>query len=397
MRVQDYYNIELKINKKIADIGHKNLAFTLSDSIYSPVNSCNMSIYDVYGYLQEAYGFASGIDIDLTFGVSNYQITNNFFNINLDNKTFPTKNSLEGAVELNLLPIIIRDQEIISKAYRGRISDVLRNNILSKYKFKELDISDTGNNDIWYQPYISDLKFIHTVLLPNAYSNNANNSPFVSYITSDNIFHFKNLNSLINSAPKMTFYYTTNNDDLNQVLLVNNLGKSSNIINNILNNNEIYISRQTGDIVEETVLFTDSPKEVNGRKKILGTYDTSIKKAFNLLGFKDTTSFSENENIRGRIYNKLAPDYFVDRLTFDAPLSKTSLKLKAGDVIEFKTYLGGNQSPAFSQTFSGNYLIEECNHIWLGSQEIGYTNLVVARKFFNPTNNYVLKDILMSK
>jgi hypothetical protein len=51
-------------------------------------------------------------------------------------------------------------------------------------------------------------------LLPFAFSNSAQNTPFYAFIDSNNIFHFKSFNSMFNSTPLKEITYGTDGIDI---------------------------------------------------------------------------------------------------------------------------------------------------------------------------------------
>ena len=65
-----------------------------------------------------------------------------------------------------------------------------------KYNFDKIDIENTLNSGYWYQPYINDSEFIMNYLLPFAFSNSSQNTPFYCWIDSNNEFHFKSFQSM---------------------------------------------------------------------------------------------------------------------------------------------------------------------------------------------------------
>jgi hypothetical protein len=62
-----------------------------------------------------------------------------------------------------------------------------------------------------------------------------------------------------------------------------------------------------------------------------------------------------------------------DRVLVTIPLY---VELCAGKMVSLDTVYGGNIA---SDSYSGNYLIEQSDHIWNGENQSGFTQLVLTR------------------
>ena len=81
--------------------------------------------------------------------------------------------------------------------------------IVRLYPFDSVDIESTFNSGLWYQPFVTNAEFINNYLLPFAYSTSAQNTPYYSFIDSNNKFNFKSFNSMFTQNPIKEMEYGT--------------------------------------------------------------------------------------------------------------------------------------------------------------------------------------------
>ena len=172
---------------------------------------------------------------------------------------------LSGSVDIELVNAWYNKQEIKSKAYQNTIDGIITSLVNNK-GFTSTDIETTGNNDLWYQMMTTDANFINDMLLPNVFSNKAN-TPFYAYITNDNVFHLKSLNSMMNTLPVATIEYKMPKEkaavDPNYTIQVRKFHQSSDQHRHLLNRDIFQISRDDGTLSEEEDGIDKYPNKLN--------------------------------------------------------------------------------------------------------------------------------------
>ena len=164
MRFADYYEINVVINNRTLDSLPTQYSFSMHDSIYQIFNWGMFVIKDSSSVFQEGFASIEGLDFRLEYGTDEV-INSCDYVVQSDNLSrSETKGLLNGEVTVNLVNKWYDSQEIKSKAYRNRISTIVQN--LAGNYFKNLDITTTGARDTWYQPLMTDARFINDMLLP---------------------------------------------------------------------------------------------------------------------------------------------------------------------------------------------------------------------------------------
>jgi len=384
-----YYEIILKVEgKEIMDISNYSLA--LNESIYSFYNTAILNVNDADGVMQESLVFSEGSEFDITIKVREHLVNCRYKVTGFTTGVFNSKQNLGGRVSVNLINEWAYSQEIKSTAYEGRITEVLKQ-LVTKPQFRDLDINDTGNKSIWYQPLMTDAKFINEVLIPNSFSNNSDDSPFFAFIDSNNIFHYRNIASMFKKRAKKNYFYAEEAINTRPELLIDNLKKIQNGTIK-MRGHKVFNLNIVGDVVEDRIKIVDYPKGATD-KQLLILNDKNLDTDSIIHNYVVETQ-SEIEQYKANNYFYNRNGILTDRFTFSVMLSKTSLFLKAGEVITLRipSSLGKTTE---SILYSGDYLIESLSHNWMGEHSLGVTNISVGRKFAKVPNFLKLKDKLM--
>lgn len=387
----DYYTINLSFNDRKVEVAPQEFSFSMADSIYSLYNFATFELNDITGLLQEYFSTTEGAGITLGYGTKEYVNTCKYVIKKDDLPEIKTPGFLSGDVNAELVNHWYGKQEVKSKAYENSIATIV-SQLTGGGGFTSLDIEDTGNFDFWYQPMITDAKFIQEALLPSAYSPKSN-TPFYAYITSDDIFHLKSFNSMITTNPTETIEYRTQNPKTknpNQTIHIRKMHQSSDEHRNLLKRNLFKISRVDGSLIEDTDGIGSYPPQ--GAKTIPIMNFGDMPTGYMNLGFDDTEA-GKSENKEGAKINSTKKSAIIDRFLILQPLNP---KLKSGNLVQLNIYSSENDGDALSTHYSGKYVIENSEHIWNSKELRGYTKILVGRKYTKILpGNYLLKPVLM--
>ena len=181
--------VSLKVNGLDSQISPMSFSIIEFDSIYQFYSKAKLVVSDYEGILNEYLGFVDGTSVEIFLGENESSAKSCKFVV--DKNSVPqqttSSNGIGGDFEISLIHDFYSKQNKSSNAYESNISSIVQK-LAKKYTFTKIDIEDTLNNGIWYQPYITDSEFIVNYLLPFAYSNTSRKSPFYAFIDSNNIF-----------------------------------------------------------------------------------------------------------------------------------------------------------------------------------------------------------------
>jgi hypothetical protein len=393
----EYYKIGLSINDKSYNLDPTYFSFSMRDNIYNLYNTGTLLLKDKTGLLQEYFETTEGAIVKIEYGNSDYLNTctfvNKFDQINeTDNPGFMT-----GEVFFHLIHEWYNEQQIRSSAYSNRISRIIRD-LTNFYNFKNKDINDTGNERTWYQPMITDAKFIEEILLPNAFSRNADQTPFFAYITNDNVFHFRNFKSMLEENVLTTVNFKINLEKVargeeslqDTTQSVQRVHQSSDSDFKLRRRNIFRIDRDTGEMDESEDELVNHYPQNNLKTSIL--HDRENTTDYFLVGFTQEET-GDKESQLGRIFYSHRDALFLDKFIFFQPFNP---KLKAGGAIQLNIYSTiDEKGNKLSKHFSGRYVIIDCEHIWDAESQKGYTKLIVGKRYNQVPEAYLLKSDLL--
>lgn len=392
----DLYKIGLSINDRNFEIDPSYFSFSMRDNIFNLFNTATLSFKDKTGLFQEFFDTSEGAKVKLEFG--DEDVINTCTYVNKYDKLDTTEKIgyLTGEVDFNLINFWYNSQYKISRAHNKRISNIIRD-FAGQYQFKSKDIDDTGNQRTWYQPYMTNAKFITDMLLPNCFSRNADQTPFFAFITNDNVFHFRNYKSMTDEELIGTVDFKINIDKIsrgedsfqNKTSSLKRIHQNSDKHFYLRHRNLFRIDKEDGTIKDEEDHITDHPTQNNLKIPILNDEGNTID--FKLVGFtKDETG--EKENQFGRIFYDHRDSLFLDQFIFIQPFNP---KFQAGKNIQLNVYTTQNEGSKLSKRFSSRYLIIDCEHIWDSETQKGYTKVIIAKKYVQVPESYLLKPDLL--
>jgi len=393
---ENLYIINLSMNGTKIEIEPQGYSFSTTENIKSLYSTASISFEDTTGLIQEYLGTVPGTPIEIEFG--NKDHTNKaIYVVNFDSlNEAESPGYITGKVDLFLIHENFFEHKIISKAYNNRISRIVRQ-LMGKYNFSKVDIDDTGNEDIWYQPLITDAKFIQERLLPHAYSYNASLSPFYSYITSNNEYHFRNMKSMYEEGKILTIEYkvisgdSDNDEDRSAENKVTSIKRWRNAYKNIwkIQNRSLFsIDTETGNLIEDNDSMIQYPAENNLKMPVIG--NSTTPNSWHDDGTSETET-GKKENKIGLRTSSNKDGMLIDEFLLLQPFNPI---LHAGKVIQLNVYTINREGSQLSNSFSGIYVVVECEHIWDGENSRAYTKLIVGRKYLSVSNSYLVKEQL---
>lgn len=380
----EYIN-KISVNGMDIEVHPSNYSFSLTDSIYSLYNYGTASINDQTGLLQEYSAFEKGSEIVIDFGTKSHSLKGTFIVSKNKLEKTDSPNMLNGVIDIGLINSWYDYQEPISSVYKNRISEIVKRLIAGR--FRNSEINDTSNMDTWYQTLVSNAKFIESVLLPNSYADNANNTPFYAFIQTGDIFNFRNFKSMMTSSSIEELVYTQPKPGVNFSNVIQSIKKLDEGL-------EEYRKYLSSDIYEldlsgELVSNRKSIKDYFPEKKTIPILNaTADPKSYQFFPY---ASKQQKENREGQKLFFARKSLIIDRFMILIPFNPFYNSGKTID-LKIKSY----ESPeAISSRFSGKYLIEVCEHIWDGKNNRAYTKLIIGRPAIDIPNKYTLKERML--
>ena len=385
--------ISLKVNGNDSGLSPMSFSVIEFDSIYQFYPKVKFIVSDYEGIANEYLAFVDGTEVEITFGESDDSVKKCKFVVakNAVPQQKTSSNGIGGDFEIELIHDYFMKQYKKSDAYQSNISDIV-SEIASKYQFDSIDVEQTLNSGYWYQPFVNDSEFIINYLLPFAFSNSAQNTPFYAFIDSNNVFHFKSFNSMFNSTPLKEITYGTYGID---IVANGNIFYSVNFSQLELSkikpyfNCRYYNYDEDGNISLENDSLLKYTKS-QGKYPIIGssTNPTEIISLYD----NDIKQDDTKNNNKGFAINLHKDVVLPDKITINTHLDKT---LVCGNTITVNMpNVTSNSSDALSLRNTSTYLIESSYHIW--DSKNARTMLICSKQNVNLTKEYRNKEILFS-
>ena len=387
-------SISLKINGNDSGLSPMSFSIIEFDSIYQFYPKVKFILSDYEGIANEYLAFVDGTELEIIFGISDDNVKKCKFVVakNAVPQQKTSSNGIGGDFEIELIHDYFMKQSKKSNAYQSNISNIV-SNIVSKYQFDSIDIEETLNSGYWYQPFVNDSEFIVDYLLPFAFSNSTQNTPFYAFIDSNNVFHFKSFYSMFNSTPLKEITYGTEGVD---IVANGNIFYSVNFSQLELSKIKPYFNCRNynydkdGNISSKNDKLLDYMKS-QGKYPIIGSSDnpTEIISIYD----DDIKQDDTNNNNKGYIINLHKDVVLPDKITINTHLDKN---LVCGNTVQINMpNVTSNSSNDKSLRNTGVYLIESSYHIW--DSKNARTILVCSKQNVLLTNdNYRNNHILFS-
>lgn len=394
--IQDYYTIDILLHGVdfVSDLG--GTSFSISDSLYSLHNTASLTFEDPTGEFTERLMFIKGAPLTIDYGIkgksskkSNLILTS----FHQPNPPRGTPGIVSGAMVANFTGAWYGEQTIRSSVYEDTISSIIQSIAGKSDALRGISIESTDGVDVWYQPYINDAAFIRDILTPNAFSYDAENTPFYAFTTSDGILRFRSAASIYKDSIQDEIVYISNlhqqNSSPQNVLTVRYMREQEDLERQRLHDHTFIIDSGDARLNGEDDSITDHIPPQEGRLPAIANLDL----------FTGYTDFDNEElTIVGRNTEKAQlatyhkPGMFLEHLILVTPFNP---KLHSGQRVQFTSYTSSEKDRSEeSPTFTDRYVIENCEHIWNGEEFRGYTKCILGRKYINTTNRYRIAERL---
>jgi hypothetical protein len=390
------YQIEIKVNDEIFDAPATSYSFIIRDSIFNLYPIASLFFNDTSGQFNEYLTFINGIKVNITYGTENEFIICPFIVAKNSVPNQSTQVNIGGVNEISLIHEYLYNQNKVSFAFNDEISNII-NKKVSKYPFTSINIDKTFNKGTWYQPLMNDAEFMQTILLPFAFSTDAENSPYYLYIDCNNEFYFKSYKKLFNDAKVVTdlvFAAKGTTKTLTQDTLssINNTQMPLSELREIFNRLLFYFDSD-GVYIEDNDRITDYPKNAPNDKIPIKWNLENTTNVTELL-YDDILLDSTENNRKGMKIFSMRNSFHIDRVVI---VSNLNTKLKAGKKINLLVPFGTDkQKVDLSIRHSGEYLIESTYHKWNGIS--GLTIVIASRQSTtNIPSAYLRKEEILSR
>jgi len=373
------YNVSLEIEEGLIDIAMNSFSFAIQDSIYEVYPKMKFTLSDPSGNIIEHLFGVEGMKMTLSYGYeSGDSIKCPFVFLYDDLKDTIKRDRISGAINYTLLHDYYSTQYQKSEGFKDRISNIVKKKIGS-YNFTSSEVNDTGNQDTWYQPLKTDVEFIKKQLLPYAYSNNSNDSPFYFFIDCNNQVNFVYYDHMYNNVLKEDYLYgiLKDSESLNNIIDLKKIRKGSNSTKKY-RNVRIFEKSASEGIKDNNVTkkMNDYPKISKGKLPII--FDSELPTDFMILNEESETG--EKENNKGMIINHFKPTMDLDSYIITLPFNPL---VRSGKSMNIKILSSSDTTDSYSINYSDRYVITRSTHIWDGASSEGYTQAIVSRKFVN--------------
>ena len=385
MKGYEGFNIGLILNNTDSGISPSFFQFTYTESIHSILPSVELNFSDTYGLLQENLTFCEGKEFLLYIKDGREDEDDDAKFIHLvsvsEDKSFSGENDtfISTNNRVTALHYFYTNDQIKSEGYEETSSAIIRRLIdNSAYKFQGINITNSDDKKIFYQPLLNDIDFIDSILLKEAYSKS--NTAYFCYIDSFDEFNYITYNDMFNS--KSIGKLSDIPEDIKQI------GKNQILNYNIVNlgskrlkghrNKNIYSFTNEGKLDFDNF---EIPEFLLGKNKVLPI----IKKnnANNISGFIDTLNQSyedsEKSNINGRYIYDSKNCYFIERIHI---VTTYNAKFRVGNKIELDLHLHDGEDVLLSSYYSGNWFIEVNSIVWDNIGKNLINNMILFRSNF---------------
>lgn len=393
MNYQDAYDISFKFENKAIEMMPSTYSFAIEDSIYEAYPKGEFILKDETGALQEYLMTVEGAKYELSIGYDEEYISVPLIVQDDSLSEATTQGLINGKVKVNLIHEFKGEQTLQSVYYKNSISNIV-SSLKGTYSFKSTNIDSTGNNYEWYRLLKGQVDFINENLLPFAYSQSFNKSPYFFFIDSKNNYNFKCYKSMINSSNPTELTLSTGvlkGSTKTSILGIKRLRKGMNITYDLRHRIIYSFDSNTGEPIESEDYIYDYPNNVSSIP-IVGDSD-KITSYFLQDDSNSSNTTAEKENLKGLLNSSMRKGITLERFVLTLPFNPSLVAGKPVKII-IPTSEGSDTSD-FNLT--GVYLIEKSVVVWDGDNESAITYCVVGRKdTYLPNSIYKMKERLIN-
>lgn len=381
MREVNKYFVELALNGVSAEIDPSEISFSLKDSIYTIFPTAVIEMNDIEGWILEGRALTNGSEIELTLGYKEYSMKNSYIVNTMETIEGMKSTQLSGNLSSELIHKSYAQNASFVKSYPPNPANIIQE-LFKESQFNEYLVESTKNipEKRIYNPYMTKKDFIEKILLPNSVSSKNKISPYFCFIDSLNNFHYQSFEQLMKQSNlyELYFGYKKEYDYYNEAIL------SFFPFTEKLKNNESDMK------VQISYLSDDQNPQFKTKEFPIaslnhGAYpikEVSIAPQYSFHGVTKESSELKTQ-IRGVYLQKLS--LFPDKIAVTTPIFPDYC---AGKKVILQVLYGAGGD--VSESFSGEYIIEQSDHTWDGSTQQGFTQLVLG----SPSPKYPVKSAL---
>lgn len=394
MIYNQYYNLEVSLNGQALEISPNETYFSMHDSIHNFFSNSTIMLNDPFGLMREYMMSIEGTSYELSYGIENLKnnlLKNSYVTISDETQEVMSSGTLNGKISLNLLNNFYDKQEVKNAAYKKPISSII-SSLIEDFLFKAKDIESTQGVTTWYQLGMNQKDFIEKVLIPNAYSDSADKTPFFVFIDNNNVFNFKSYKTMFNSSPVATLNFNPIKKDSSSIDSIYDIKPfRTGSLKTKSKRNRTLVSRslKDGSFTKEKDLMSSYPgtKESGALLPMLGDEKLVTDLYYQSYQYTDQ---GRKESFLGRKISGQKDGFFLEKFLITLPFNPL---LNSGKTIILNvTILNEHRIPEYSLYNSGKYLIEDCIHSWIGGDiKRGSTQIIVSRKYCFIPSTFNLK------
>lgn len=389
---QDRYEIEVKVNDTVLDYPPSAYTFTMYDSIFSFYSKGSFNFNDITNMFSEFLIFPNGTKIDIKFGIKDNYISCPYTIVRNSMPQQTVQSNMGGTIEIPLVHNYFFNQTNLSKAFIGQeISNIVKQKV-QQYNFSRFNIENTITKGNWYQPLVNDATFINDFLLPFAYSNDAENSPYYAFVNSDNTFNFTTYKKMFDDKPVLSLALVSSSQvqslAQDSIYAINFSQESLSNIRPLLNRIISYFDKNGNFNLDEDSIL-DYPSNRIGNIALQANM-TNVTDLYHLLDDDIVDKDIINKNKALQI-SSMKKAFHIEKVIITTNLN---ISIMAGKKIKLLLPIRTDEEKTeLSNRFSGEYIIESAYHRWTG--HIGTSVFVCSRQDIEVPGSYVNKDNLI--
>ena len=382
----DLYYFDLKINGQTINVLENDLDFQIHDSVNCFYNNAILNFNDVSGSLREFLLFSEGVEYELSFGFKDNFLRCKYTVDSDDTKEQTKLGTISLPTKLSLVNSFFKKEEIKSEAYNKKISEIV-SDIFSSENFKK-NIETTSSKAIWYRPLQTQKEFIEMLCKKaNPYGEN---TPYYCFFNCDNSFNFVSYENMLNQQEVTTLYQFPQADsgiNLSTVYEIKEFKQGSLKTKPYWNRRVFSRDVSTGEYKETICKMSDYPKKSNYSIPII--FDNRT-----ITGYIDTGNEEDKTYNTAMINYGLKNTFFLERFVVTTIFNPN---LMSGKKINLETKYSPNLVDLEKANYiSGEYLIEDCIHIWDNKARRATTQIIIGRKFAKIPSDYKIKKDLIN-
>lgn len=375
--MDDYsgYSVGLLINGASETISPSLFSFVIADSVYSSFPTMRLSVDDGSGLLLELGSFTQGIPLNVKLGVARFNdpLDVNFISSRRDVTRHTGANGLNGALDIRAIhESFLANRDAPNVALKGMTaSDAIRKLFPGESRMNV----DGSKGNIEAYAFDDPYAVARDVILPQA--SDGSGRPFMLWRDLSGALNFMSAASLEARAPAASLRMGAPGDDDSFDTLLSflpfneglDMALRSFAVDGRSLGADLSVARSAGTVADgaRDLVPVLSKSAICGARNFSRRFNPDV----------------DYDSIDGALKaDAMRAGYFVDKALCSMPLHAGVV---AGSVARIEVSMdGGDGERELSQTFSGNWLVEQSHHIWDGAARRATTELVLCRSSMKP-------------